>query len=505
MIKPNIRNTIRILFEQGKKKKEIARIMNITIKTVRKILHEDNEKPDNSNKISNIEGITIELLENLNTYCHGYKIRMHEILQEEYKINIGYSYLTQLMREHSIGEIKNQRCSDVPDVPGDEMQHDTSTYYVKINGKNTKIICSGIYFRYSKMRYIKFYMRFNRFTMKCFFHEALLHFGYSCKVCIIDNTNLAVLYGSGKKAVMVPEMEQFAKTYGFTWKAHEIRHSNRKAGTERNFRTITTNFLPGRIFTSWKDLNEKAKQWATVRYPNRYLSGMKLLPTQLFEQEKPYLIKLSQHIPPPYKPDKRIIDQYGYISFNGNYYWIPGKTKGTVEILEYADTITVCQKQQNLITYTLPDWELKNQKFYPPDVKRPRYEPRQIKKLSIEEEKALQSISPVCTAYLDFIKSKECRIRQKNRYIRNMYLLSKKLTTQLFIQVVKTSFEYRISDFQLMEQLSVALLYQEHVDFTDIVIDDNFDLRKSYQDGKYSGEADLKKYSDFIEDSLTGE
>src|SRR5215831_665809 len=46
-------------------------------------------------------------------------------------------------------------------------------------------------------------------------------------------------------AVMVPEMEAFAKQYGFRFVCHEKNHPNRKAGEERSFWTVETNFLPG--------------------------------------------------------------------------------------------------------------------------------------------------------------------------------------------------------------------------------------------------------------------
>jgi hypothetical protein len=48
-------------------------------------------------------------------------------------------------------------------------------------------------------------------------------------LCVIDNTNLARLRGLGSNAVMVPEMETFAKSYGFTFLCHAPKHSDRKA------------------------------------------------------------------------------------------------------------------------------------------------------------------------------------------------------------------------------------------------------------------------------------
>jgi hypothetical protein len=90
-----------------------------------------------------------------------------------------------------------------------------------------------------------------------FLSSALSFWGYAAPVCIIDNTSLARLRGSGANAVIVPEMKQFAGQYGFEYVCHEIGHCNRKAGNERAFYTVETNFFPGRSFESLEDLNQQ--------------------------------------------------------------------------------------------------------------------------------------------------------------------------------------------------------------------------------------------------------
>ena len=57
--------------------------------------------------------------------------------------------------------------------------------------------------------------------MKCFLHEALRFWGDADKICIIDNTSLARLPGTGANAVMVPEMAEFAREHGFQFVCHE--------------------------------------------------------------------------------------------------------------------------------------------------------------------------------------------------------------------------------------------------------------------------------------------
>ena len=169
MYKENLRQTIKTLYEQGKYKKQIARILNINVKTVRRILNED----ENDRLKPRINKIMIDpdLLTKLYKQCNGYLQRVHEILTEEHGISIGYSTLTGLCREIGIGKTDKKRSMQFPDLPGEEMQHDTSIYQILLGGKKTKVVCSGLYFRYSKMRYIKFYPFFTRFWMKGFFHE----------------------------------------------------------------------------------------------------------------------------------------------------------------------------------------------------------------------------------------------------------------------------------------------------------------------------------------------
>ena len=419
MIPENIRQTVRTLYEAGKPKKEIARFLNIDIKTVRRIVSSVGNRPKmRKDKII----IPDEKLKELYQRCDGYVQRIYEILTEDEKINIGYSTLTRLVREQKYRK-SARRCKSFPDIPGEEMQHDTSEYYPKIGGRRMKVICSGLYFRYSKMRYVTFYPRFNRFLMKCFFYHALLHFGYCAKICIIDNTHLAVLHGTGENAVFNPEMIAFTRKYGFIWKAHRIRQSNRKAGKERNFLTLETNFFPGRTFKSIEDLNAQAKEWATERFARRPLSKSALIPLELFEYEKPYLIKLPSYIDEPYQHHERNIDKSGFVAFNGNYYWIPEEIIGKTKIIEYEKKISIYQKHEKLIEYDLPAWDVKNKKIVPKEKAGITRQPNNLKKGKDSEEKKLRQLGDIVSKYLDFILGKECTIKQKPKFIRELYRL----------------------------------------------------------------------------------
>ena len=68
---------------------------------------------------------------------------------------------------------------------------------------------------------------------------------YAAAQCVIDNTNLARLRGTGKNAVIVAEMEAFGKQYGFVFVCHERGHANRKAGEAKPPPTRQTHCIPG--------------------------------------------------------------------------------------------------------------------------------------------------------------------------------------------------------------------------------------------------------------------
>ena len=287
MIEAARRKAIFLLHAEGMGVREISRRLHISRNTVRGVIALSAEMPQSIRKDK--KHIDECLLRALYARCEGRIQRIHELLSEEENIAVSYPTLSRMLRELGISKSARKRCHQVPDEPGAEMQHDTTSYSLKLGGKTHKITASVLYLRYSKRRYLKFYRGFDRFKMKCFLHEALTYWGYAAATCIIDNTNLARLRGTGADAVMVPEMESFAHNYGFRWCCHEKGHANRKAGEERSFWTVETNFFPGRTFQSLEDLNEQALQWATVRLEGRPQGKAGLIPAKAFEHECTYL------------------------------------------------------------------------------------------------------------------------------------------------------------------------------------------------------------------------
>ncbi|MEI8231193.1 MAG: helix-turn-helix domain-containing protein [Actinomycetes bacterium] len=504
MIESDKRKAVYLLHEQGMSIRELARKLCLSRQSVRSIIGDRGNFP----KIERVSTLTIapELIGRLYIDCHGFIQRMHEKLAEEEGIQVGYSTLTRQIRAMGLGvdPAKDKRDARVPDEPGQEMQHDTSPYELDIGGKKFRVAGSSLYLRYSKVRYLKFYPSFTRFRMKCFFNEALTHFGYTAGTCVIDNTNLAVLRGSGKNAVMVPEMTAFAKSHGdFKWLAHEINHSDRKGGVERGFWFVETNFFPGRKFESLEDLNAQALEWATKRIVLKPHAKSKLIPAQLFEFEKAYLKKIPPFVPAPVLLHERQTDQYGYAAFDGNYYWIPGIGRGVVQVLQYSEKVRIHRNRDMLVEYGLPPDGVKRERFRPPGIPAIKKEPH---KRPIEgEEKRLRAIDPIVAAYLEFLaKAPESRTK-RHRLIRELHSLSLKLAASLFIQTIARAERYRITDGQTIERIAVQLMRDNSFQM-ELWSEPGEETNNSdvYREGELTPIPDMSKYDEEVDQNTEG-
>jgi transposase len=476
--------------------RQIARQLRVSRNTVHAIISKQSKACESPRK--NKKVVSPELLERLFHECENRARRLYEKLTEEEGISIGYSTLTRLLREQGLREEPKKRCGREPDEPGVEMQHDTSPYQRIIGGKKINIVASLVYYRYSKMRYLKFYRTFTRFQMKCFLHEAMMFMGHAAPTCIIDNTNLARLRGVGKHAVIVPEMKHFAEQYGFKFQCHELKHSNRKAGNERGFYTVETNFFPGRTFSDLEDLNQQALEWATVRCANRPTGKRKIIPTQAFEYEKPFLEKVAHFIHPPYKVHERRTDQYGYISFNGNYYWIPGTKREDMIVLEYSDAIHLFHDRIKMIEYSLPKDGVRNECFKPKDQAGPSCKPAYRKKPTAKEEKILREAAPEIDQYLSFALKGLGKAR--HRKIRRIYGLYRKCALPLLIRALKRALTYRIINLDTLERMVILELHTEGLDNHHPAIDPECYERAIFQEGLYTDETDLLVYDQMLED-----
>jgi hypothetical protein len=139
--------------------------------------------------------------------------------------------------------------------------------------------------------------------------------------------------------VPVPEMKAFGERFGFEWMAHAIGNANRSGRVERPFSYIEGNFLAGRSFASWEDLNLQARRWCD-KVNSTEKRHLHAAPNELFATERLRLKPLPAWIPEVYRLHQRMVDVEGYVSVNGNRYSVPVEWIGRrVEVRETKDKL----------------------------------------------------------------------------------------------------------------------------------------------------------------------
>ena len=142
---------------------------------------------------------------------------------------------------------------------------------------------------------------------------------------------------------------------------------------------------------SLENLNRQAFEWSTVRIEQRPAKRTGLIPAMVFEHERKFLTELPSHLPAPYRNLQRDTDQYGYIAYGGNYYWVPGTKRETMKVFVFADRLKIHQHRTCVAEYPLAPDGVKNEWIIPEGQPKPRYRSKK-KRSSSQEEKRLRAM-----------------------------------------------------------------------------------------------------------------
>ena len=234
----------------------IAKAVRVSRGAVRKVVASGSSKVQPLNRPEKAERHHDDIVELL-AQCQGNLVRVHEELEAN-GAEVSYPALTAYCRRHGIGHEPKQPAGQYDHKPGKEMQHDTSPHQAHISGREQKVQIAGLALAYSRLAYIQLYPRFTRFECKVFLDDAIDYVGGDCGVCMVDNTSVIVLHGTGADMVPVPQMAAFAEQRGFEFRAHEKGDANRSAVVEGLFNFVQNNFLAGREFHNFTEQRLRA-------------------------------------------------------------------------------------------------------------------------------------------------------------------------------------------------------------------------------------------------------
>src|SRR5947209_9744954 len=343
------RTAILELNTQQVSKREIARVLGISRVAVRKVLRSNSNAVPELHRTEKAEPHRQQILE-LFDRCKGNLVRVHEELLAG-GAKCSYTALTAFCRRHGIGYTPPVPAGRYEFAPGEEVQHDTSPHDLELGGKKRRVQTASAVLCYSRMLFFQCYPTFQRFDCKVFLTDALRYMGGATARVMIDNTHVGVLRGSGRDMVPVPEMAAFGERFGFQFVAHAIGNTNRSGRVERPFSFIEGNFLAGRTFSSWEDLNQRAREWCD-KVNSTYKKHIRAIPRELFALERLHLKPLPAWVPEVYRLHQRLVDIEGYVALHTNRYSVPVDWIGRrVEVRETRDKIEIQLDARHPVTH----------------------------------------------------------------------------------------------------------------------------------------------------------
>lgn len=430
----------------------------------------------------------VENLRQLHGTCQGNLVRVWEEMKSRHGVDVPYTTLTRFCRERGIGVLEKKLAGRIVTGPAEEMQHDTSPYTIEVGGKSVKRQCASLVLGYSRRMYIRFYEKFDRFHCKVFLTEAFQAMGGTCSRCVIDNSHVVIVCGTGKNAQVSPEMEAFEKRFGFKFLAHELGHADRSGKVERDFWYVERNFLAGRTFKDDADLNRQAQAWLDEKADVRRMRELGASPRELFVAERPHMIALPLYVPEVYQIHRRDVDAYGYVSLHGMRYSAPAKAlRQTVTVRESDKEVVLLQGHEELARHEkIRVSEGRSHATLPAHERRRKHPPSAV----MPEETRLMELGEGMADYLARLK-----VERGGRYVwslRKLYALLCQHRTEDFLNAVARASEHGLFDVKRIEGVLLGELARQ--EYLLPMEQENYQDSDNFRKGGGTLPSDLSQY-----------
>lgn len=343
----------RLYFADRLPKKQIARRLSISVKTVRRALKiEGPPGPLTRNRSSLIDPFKEKVASLLGKYPSLSAVRVQEEIAKG-----GYQGGITILRGYLRGVRPPRRevFLRIETEPGEEAQIDWGLFGDYF-GCGRILSCFAFVLSYSRMMTLvwTFSQKLEDLLRA---HKRAFHFFEGVpKKALYDNMKTVVLGRMGKDIRFHPKFLAFAGTYLFEPVACNPRKGNEKGKVERTIGYVRKNFFDGRTFRDLSDLQAQSDRWRDEIANCRIHGTTRERPINRYQIERPLLRPLSeipfdcdQVLTVPASKDYRI-------SFDTNTYTVPPLYAGLPLTVRANDHEVRIFKGDRLIASHLRCW-----------------------------------------------------------------------------------------------------------------------------------------------------
>ena len=221
---------------------------------------------------------------------------------------------------------------------------------------------------------------------------------------------------------------------------------------------IEGNFLAGRSFSSWEDLNSQARQWCD-KINSTYKKHIRAVPRELFAVERTQLKPLPSWIPEVYRLQQRLVDMEGYIALHTNRYSVPLEWIGRrVEVRETKDKIEIQLDARRLVTHRRIA-EAEHLRMMLPEHRPPRGQ-RSLRPDPHPEEKAIITAAPELSDYVEGLKQRSRKII--TLALRQLLRLVREYPREPLLGAVREAAHYGLYDLDRLERMILRRVVREY-------------------------------------------
>ena len=331
--------TIKTLNKQGASQTKIAGSVGCHRNTVRNILKRNEVVEKQTRSKSSYFDKYRELIKGFLDQKYT-RVRIYEILTEEYGINRTYDCMCKYIQ---INFPKSQEAFGVQTTqPGEEAEIDFGYLGLQPSndGNKSRAYVFSVKLSYSRKEYHEITDDQKISSVLKGLKNAFEYFGGVPTKLKVDNMRTAILKNQHYDLQFNQDLLEFAYHYGIVIKPCPPYKPNQKGKVESCVKYVKNNFLIGRSFTSRVDMQKQLRAW-TDTYANKRIHGTtKRIPDEVFgKYEKSKLQKLPENDFTFFDRGTRVVKRNCHINFKANYYSVPSKFVGKNVCIRWTDNI----------------------------------------------------------------------------------------------------------------------------------------------------------------------
>lgn len=328
MVNRNKYGAIQELASHGVSKKEIARQLDVTVKTVRRALKKPQWEPYQRPKQEKTVLSQFEqwLASRAPEVDFNAAILFRELKDSGY--TGGYEMVKLFVRP--LREDHHKHLDVVmryETAPGKQGQVDWGSAAVWFGDTRVRIHFFAMVLGYSRRLFARAYLDEQLPTLIAGHQEAFAWFGGAPTEILYDNPRTIVADRKDRLPTLNSKFADFAGHFGFTPRLCQPHRPQTKGKIESGVKYIKRNFLPGRRFLDLDHLNRELERWLLEVADTRIHGTTHCRPIERFAEER--LINLKAV--PPFRLETAITRQVardGKVSFGGNRYSVPWQFAG---------------------------------------------------------------------------------------------------------------------------------------------------------------------------------